>query len=256
MEHDDYVTYLDEQGFEHWSEDVVDEYPPDAEYVIGGINKRPVEASFTYFIAERTIERIEAYVEDAPEAPFYVGGHFFGPHRPYFIPDRYFEMYDPEDIHLPESAVKERFEDKPGVQRRRYEKTDLESLSVEQWREIISIYYGYVTFIDDQVGRILDALEREGVADETAVLFTSDHGSFVTAHKNLDKGPLMYEDIYNVPLITSGLGIEEDATDAFASLLDLAPTVVNLAGVEVPEVYEGRSLLDSVPHKASSANLT
>lgn len=244
MEHDDYEAYLDEHGFEHWSEDVVHDYPADADYVIGGVDARPVKASFTYFIAERTIERIEAYAGDAPETPFYIGSHFFGPHRPYFIPERYFEMYDPEDVHLPESAAKERFENKPTVQRTRYEKTDLRSLSVRQWREIISIYYGYVTFIDDQVGRILDALDQEGVADDTAVLFTSDHGSFVTAHKNLDKGPLMYEDIYNVPLITNGFDIEGDATDAFASLLDLAPTFVDLAGVEVPEIYEGRSLLD------------
>lgn len=245
LEHDDYVEYLDEHEFDHWSEDVVDQYPSeDAEYVIGGIDTRPIEASFTYFIAERTIERIESYTDDCPETTFYIGSHFFGPHRPYFIPERYFEMYDPDDVHLPESAVKERFENKPTVQRQRYLKTDLESLSVEQWRKIIAIYYGYVNFIDDQIGRILDALEREGVADDTAVLFTSDHGSFVTAHKSLDKGPMMYEDIYNVPLITRGLGIEEDATDAFASLLDLAPTFLDLADVPVPDVYEGRSLLN------------
>jgi arylsulfatase A-like enzyme len=244
MEHDDYEAYLDEHGFEHWSEEVVEDYPADAEYIIGGVDQRPVEASFTYFIAERTIERIEAYAEDAPETPFYIGSHFFGPHRPYFIPERYFEMYDPEDVHLPESAVKERFEDKPTVQRTRYEKTDLQSLPVEEWRKILAVYYGYVTFIDDQVGRILDALEREGLADDTAVLYTADHGSFVTAHKNLDKGPLMYEDIYNVPFITRGLDLDAESTDAFASLLDLAPTFVDLAGLDVPEVYEGRSLLD------------
>jgi arylsulfatase A-like enzyme len=243
LEHEDYVAYLDEHGFEHWSEAVVDQYPSNADYVIGGVDTRPVEASFTYFIAERTIERIESYADD-PDTPFYVGSHFFGPHRPYFVPERYFEMYDPDDIHLPESAVKERFEDKPTVQQHRYEKTDLESLSVREWREIIAVYYGYVTFIDDQIGRILDTLEDRGVADDTAVLFTTDHGSFVTAHKNLDKGPLMYEDVYNVPLITRGLGIEDDATDAFASLLDLAPTVLDLADVPIPEVYEGRSLRD------------
>jgi arylsulfatase A-like enzyme len=245
LEHDDYVSYLDEHGFERWSEDVVEQYPSaDAEYVIGGIDTRPVEATFTYFIAERTIERIEAYADEYPETPFYVGSHFFGPHRPYFIPEEYFDMYDPDDVHLPESAVKERFENKPTVQKHRYRKTDLENLSVEQWRKIIAVYHGYVTFIDDQIGRILDALERRGLADDTAVLFTTDHGSFVTAHKSLDKGPMMYEDIYNVPMITRGLGIDEADVSEFTSLLDLAPTFLDLADVAIPDVYEGQSLLD------------
>jgi arylsulfatase A-like enzyme len=245
LEHDDYEEYLDEHGFEHWSEGVVEQYPSaESEYVIGGIDTRPVEASFTYFIAERTIERIERYADDSPETPFYIGSHFFGPHRPYFIPEKYFEMYDADDVHLPESAVKERFENKPTVQKHRYDKTDLDNLSVEQWRKIIAIYHGYVSFIDDQVGRILDALERNGLADDTAVVFTTDHGSFVTAHKSLDKGPMMYEDIYNIPLIVRGLDIDGGATNEFASLLDLAPTFLDLAGVSIPDVYEGRSLLD------------
>lgn len=245
MHHEDYKAYLDENGFERYSEDVVEQYPSaDAPYAIGGVDTRPVEASFTYFIAERAIERIESYAEDYPGQPFYLGTHFFGPHRPYFIPRKYFEMYDSDDVHLPESAVKECFEDKPAVQKHRYDKTDLRNLSVEQWREIVAVYHGYVTFIDDQIGRILDALEERGLAGDTAVLFTSDHGSFVTAHKNLDKGPLMYEDIYNVPMIGRGLDIDEGDTDEFASLLDLAPTFLDLAGIDAPDVYEGRSLLD------------
>lgn len=245
MEHDDYEAYLDENGFEHYSEDVIEQYPSaDSEYAIGGIDTRPVEASFTYFIAERAIERIESYAEEHPETPFYIGTHFFGPHRPYFIPEEYFNMYDPDEVHLSESAVKERFENKPTVQQHRYEKTDLQNLPVDQWRKIIAIYHGYVTFIDDQIGRILDALERQGVRNDTAVLFTSDHGSFVTSHKNLDKGPLMYEDIYNIPMIANGLGADGEATDEFTSLLDLAPTFLDLADVEIPNVYEGRSLLD------------
>lgn len=244
LHHEDYEAYLDEHGFERYTEDVVEPYPSEeSEYVIGGIDTRPTEASFTSFIAEQAIERIESYAADAPETPFYIGTHFFGPHRPYFIPEEYFEMYDPDDVHLTESAVKEDFRNKPAVQKHRYNQTDLQALSVAQWRKIVAIYQGYVTFIDDQVGRILDTLERHGVADNTAVLFTTDHGSFVTSHKNLDKGPLMYEDIYNVPMIARGLGVD-DVSDEFVSLLDLAPTFLDAAGIETPAVYEGRSLFD------------
>ena len=245
MEHPDYVSYLDDNGFQHWSEDVVDQYPSaETEYLIGGVDQRPIEASFTYFIAERSIEMLDSYADSHPDTPFYLSSHFFGPHRPYFIPEEYFHMYDPDDVGLPESAVKERFENKPYVQKQRYEKTDLENLSLDEWREIIAIYHGYVSFIDDQVGRIVDRLEEHGLCDDTAVVFTTDHGSFLTAHKSLDKGPMMYDDIYNIPFIVSGLDLDETENDAFVSLLDLAPTFCDLAGVDIPDVYQGRSLCD------------
>lgn len=245
LEHDDYVAYLDDRDLPRWSDDVVDPYPStESEYVIGGVDTRPVEASFTYFVAERTIERLESYAEECPERPFYLSSHFFGPHRPYFLPEQYFDMYDLTDVDLPESAVKELFENKPVVQRQRYHKTDLEALSLRQWRKMIAVYWGFVTFIDDQVGRILDVLDECDLVDRTAVVFSSDHGSFVTAHKNVDKGPLMYEDIYNVPMIARGIDYDASTNDEFVSLLDLAPTFLDIAGVEIPDIYEGRSLND------------
>jgi arylsulfatase A-like enzyme len=152
-------------------------------------------------------------------------------------------MYDPEDVDIPESAIRKTFGEKPWVHKVQRHPSCLDAIPLEDWRRIIAAYMGYVTFIDE-VGRLLDALEELGAADDTLVVFSSDHGGFVTGHKMHDKGPAMYEDIYNVPFIVNGPGFDGEAEDAFVSLLDLAPTFCEAAGVEIPDAYVGRSLFD------------
>ncbi|WP_276256589.1 sulfatase-like hydrolase/transferase [Halomontanus rarus] len=244
-DHPDYCEYLENGGYpELRPEHLVDAFPDDGrEYQSGAADTRPTDASFTSYVTARAIERIETYAAD-PDTPFYQGVHYFGPHNPYYLPEKYYHMYDPADVDLPASAVKETFENKPWTHRVQSRMAGLSDLSLEDWRRFVAVYHGWVTFIDDQVGRLLEALEEVGVADDTAVVFTSDHGSFLTAHKMHDKGPAMYEDIYNVPFITSGFGPSGHVEDRFVSLLDLAPTFLDLTGVDIPDEYDGRSLLN------------
>jgi arylsulfatase A-like enzyme len=238
-----YEAYLDEHGYEYMTPDVLSErFPENPGMEAGALDERPVEATFTRFVTEEALERIERYAAD--EAPFYQGVHYYGPHNPYYLPEEYFHMYDPEDVDLPESAIRETFENKPWAVKRQRDESSLDEIPIEDWYRIVAAYMGYVTFIDDEVGRLLDALEEQGVAEETAVVFTSDHGGFVTAHKMHDKGQAMYEDIYNVPFVGRNLGIEADVVEEFVSLLDLAPTFCDIAGADVPDEYAGRSLLD------------
>lgn len=243
LTHPDYRAYLEENDLPQFDgEGLEDVFPADGEALqSGGVDPRPVEASFPYFIAERAVEQLAAYAD--ADRPFYQSVHFFGPHNPYYLPREYFEMYDPANVDLPESAVKETFQGKPAAHLAQRHFSGLDDVAVEDWYRYVAAYWGFVSFIDDQVGRLLTALDRLGVREETAVVFTSDHGAFLTAHKLHDKGPAMYEDIYNVPLVAEGLGVEGDREE-FVSLLDLPPTFLDLAGVEVPEVYDGRSLLD------------
>jgi len=239
LNHDDYQAYLDENDLPRFDGTLEDTFPKSHPgYQSGGVDPRPAEASFTYYLAERAIERLREYAEG--DRPFYHGLHFFGPHNPYYLPEEYLHMYDPEDVDLPESAIRETFEDKP----RAHEAQRIDFLDTADWRRILAAYHGWVTFIDEQVGRVLDELDRLGLADSTAVVYTSDHGGFVTAHKSHDKGPAMYEDIYNVPLVTRNLTDRGDAETDFVSLLDLPPTFLEIAGAEVPERYDGRSLYD------------
>jgi arylsulfatase A-like enzyme len=245
-DYEEYLAYLDERDLPRMTEDVIEDRFPDVPGVhAGGRDTRPQAASFTEYVTTNGEEMIGEYADAYHQegTPFYQSVHYFGPHNPYYLPEPYWSMYDPEDIELPESAVKETFENKPRAHRAQADVSSLDEIPIEDWRRIVAAYRGWVTYIDDQVGRLLDTLETEGVRDDTLVVFSSDHGGFATAHKMHDKGPAMYEDIYNVPFIADGLGIESDH-DAFVSLLDLAPTFLDAAGVDIPEEYDGASLFD------------
>jgi arylsulfatase A-like enzyme len=242
-DHPDYEAYLAERDLPKMRvENFRDAFPEGGErFQSGAVDDRPPEAAVTHYVAERAVEMIESYA--AEDAPFYQSVHFYGPHNPYYLPEEYLHMYDPADVDIPESAIKETHEGKPWAHRTQSKMAGLHEIPIEDWRRLIAAYHGWVTFIDDQVGRLLDALEANGLDDSTAVVFTTDHGAFLTRHKMHDKGPAMYEDIYNVPLVAAGLGLEA-VEDRFVSLLDLPPTFLDLAGVDVPPAYDGRSLLD------------
>ncbi|TWD74916.1 arylsulfatase A-like enzyme [Kribbella amoyensis] len=247
VDHPDYLQYLAEHG-----------YPPfevrspvrgtfangEPGNLLGGILDQPVEATFEYFLAERTIERLRAYAEDG--RPFYLTCNWFGPHLPYLLPESYYRMYDPDEIELPVS-VAETFADKPKVQQHYSSHWTFDSVGPDRWRELIAAYWGYVTLIDEQIGRVLAVVDELGLADDTAVFFTADHGEFTGSHRLHDKGPAMYDDIYRIPFLAkvpgSPAGVVEDG---FVTLTDLTPTFLELAGLDVPEYYQGRSLLPLV----------
>lgn len=168
--------------------------------------------------------------------------HWFGPHLPYLVPDAYYDLYDPDSVPLPASMA-ETFAGKPDVQRRYSEYWSSDSFDAAAWRKLIAVYWGYVTLIDHQVGRILDALKEHGLWDDTAVFFTADHGEFTGAHRLNDKGPAMYEDIYRIPALARVPGAPAQVSDAFATLTDLNPTILDLAGLPAPERCDGESLL-------------
>ncbi|GAB2591637.1 sulfatase-like hydrolase/transferase [Kribbella endophytica] len=247
VQHPDYLRYLEDGG-----------YPPFAVHspvrgtfangepgnLLAGILDQPVEATFEYFLAERTIEQLRRYAEDG--RPFYLGCNWFGPHLPYLLPSAYYFRYSADDVELPVS-VSETFADKPRVQQHYSSHWTYDSVGPDKWRELIAAYWGYVSLIDEQVGRILAELEALGLTDETAVFFTADHGEFTGAHRLHDKGPAMYDDIYRIPLLARIPGAPPGVVeDGFATLTDLTPTFLELAEVEVPEHYQGRSLLPLV----------
>ncbi|TCC63280.1 DUF4976 domain-containing protein [Kribbella pittospori] len=244
VQHPDYLQYLTENG-----------YPPFAVHspvrgtfangepgnLLAGILDQPVEATFEYFLAERTIQQLRRYAEDG--RPFYLGCNWFGPHLPYLLPEAYYHRYDPKNVELPVS-IAETFANKPRVQQHYSSHWTFDSLSPETWRELIAAYWGYVTLIDEQVGRILAVLDELGLSDDTAVFFTADHGEFTGSHRLHDKGPAMYDDIYRIPLLARIPGNPPARTeDGFATLTDLTPTFLELAGLAVPDYYQGRSLL-------------
>ncbi|WP_306054057.1 sulfatase-like hydrolase/transferase [Natronococcus wangiae] len=203
-----------------------------------------VEATRNYFLAERTIDAIEAHATGDREEPFFHRADFYGPHHPYVVPEPYASMYDPDEIERPESYA-ETYDGKPRVHENFLHYRGVAGFDWDTWAEAIAKYRGFVTMIDDQLERILEALEEHGLADETAVVHASDHGDFVGGHRQFNKGPLMYDDTYRIPLQVRWPGVVEPGSvcEAPVHLHDLAATFLEMGDVAVPESFDSRSLV-------------
>jgi arylsulfatase A-like enzyme len=209
---------------------------------------QPVAATFEYYLASRAIEMLERYAAEVHEQdkPFFLELSFFGPHLPYIVPDAYFDLVDPATVELPRS-VAETFQGKPPVQRNYSAHWTFDTMPIETTRKLIAVYWGYVTLIDEQIGRVMAAMDRLGLTDSTAVFFTCDHGEFTGAHRLHDNGQAMYEDIYRTPGLVSVPGSPTgQVRSEFVSLLDCTATILELAGLDSSPAVDSRSLLPLV----------
>lgn len=207
--------------------------------------EQPVEATFEYYMAEQTITLLRRYAEDHQRdgRPFFLATHFFGPHLPYIIPQHYLDLYDPAAVELPPS-VAESFANKPPVQQNYSAHWAFDTMSSDESRKLIAAYWGYVTLIDEQIGRIIDTARELGLYDDTTVFFSADHGEFTGAHRLHDKGPAMYEDIYRTPgILRRPDRPEVERTKAYATLIDFTATILDVAGLDPAAAVDGRSLL-------------
>jgi arylsulfatase A-like enzyme len=247
VKHPDYTAYLQEKGLPPFKllNEVRGNFPNGQPgNLLAGMLDQPVEATFEYYLAERTIERLREYAANFRETgqPFYLACHWFGPHLPYLLPEKYYNLYDPAQVELPLSFA-ETFAGKPTVQKNYSAHWTFDSFSRDDWRKIIALSWGYVTMIDAQVGRIMAVARELGLLDNTAIMFSADHGAFVGSHRLEDKGPAMYDDIYRIPFILRVPGAQPGhAEQSFVSLTDFMPTFLDLAGLAKPPQAEGESV--------------
>ncbi|MCX5396895.1 sulfatase-like hydrolase/transferase [Streptomyces sp. NBC_00102] len=246
VDHPDYLAYLEERGLPPYriSDHIRGTAPAgNPGNLLAARLHQPVEATFEYYLATRAIEQLEKYAADG--RPFFLATHFFGPHLPYLLPDSYFDLYDPELVELPPS-IAETFENKPPVQANYSAHWAFDTMPLEVSRKLIAVYWGYVTLIDEQIGRILTRLDELGLQDGTSVFFTADHGEFTGAHRLHDKGPAMYEDIYRIPGIVRVPGAAPQVRDELVNLTDCTATLLDLAGADPSQAVDSRSLLPLV----------
>ncbi|MEO3804948.1 sulfatase-like hydrolase/transferase [Nonomuraea sp. B1E8] len=242
VDHPDYLAYLEERGLPPYRiSELIRGTTPNGNQgnLLAARLHQPVEATFEHYLATRAIEHMERYAADG--RPFFLATHFFGPHLPYLLPDEYFDMYDPSLVELPPS-IAETFEGKPPVQRNYSAHWTFDTIPIEVTRKLIAVYWGYVTLIDQQIGRILDRMDELGLTEQTAVFFTADHGEFTGAHRLHDKGPAMYEDIYRIPGIIRIPGEQPQVRDEFVTLTDCTATILELAGCDTKPAVDSRSL--------------
>ncbi|MFC7153886.1 sulfatase-like hydrolase/transferase [Halomarina halobia] len=211
--------------------------------LVAATTPAPPEATRAYFLAERTIDALERWAAADGDGPFFHRTDFLGPHHPYVVPEPYASMYDPEDVE-PWPTYAETFDGKPRAHANYPDYRGVADFDWDTWAAAAAKYFGFMTFIDEQMGRVLDALSDLGLDDGTAVVHASDHGDFTGSHRQFNKGPLMYEETYRIPLVVRRSGVVEPGTrsDAFVRLQDLMPTFLDWADVPPPEGLHARSL--------------
>ena len=165
------------------------------------------------------------------------------PHEPYTVPARFFDMYYPNTFELPADACFPNKKLHPALKHYQESVYDSWNITEEMLRRTISAYYGMVTCMDGMVGEILDELEVQGLAENTVIIYTSDHGETLGEHGLFFKD-CAYEGSVGIPLIVKGPGIPAGKSIDFpVSLVDMYPTILDIAGLETEPDRPGRSWL-------------
>jgi arylsulfatase A-like enzyme len=201
----------------------------------------PIEDYSSGLVAGQTVRFLEKHQAD----PFALWVSFPDPHEPWEVPARYAEMFPRDRIELPPWREDE-FTDGTAPERNRvlYEMLGVREDSEEDLYGAMGTYHAMIRFIDDGIGRILDAVERLGLSDNTAIVFCSDHGDFMGEHAMQCKGGVFYDCLTRVPLVVSCPGRIPEGTidESMASLIDIVPTLFTLQGIDVPDSMHGKPL--------------
>ncbi len=203
------------------------------------------EQSFLGWSADRVIRWIEQAQESTD--PFFIRWHMAEPHLACRPPEPYASMYRPADI-PPWPGFADSLEGKPRMQRQMRATWGVEGMSWDEWSPVVARYLGVISLLDSQIGRVLEALDRLGIADDTLVIYSADHGDLCGSHGMADKHYIMYDDVVRVPLMMRWpRAIPAGSTiDGFISnAVDFPPTLCEVAGADIPEQFQGISLLDA-----------
>ena len=191
--------------------------------------------------ASEAIKKLDTFAKT--EIPFFLAVGFFRPHTPFVAPKKYFDLYEQEKIIIPKiSSDYLATLPEPAVKSIRAKKNQID-LEKELAQEIKEAYYATISFVDAQVGRILDQLEANGLDENTVVVFTSDHGYHMGEHGHWQKQTL-FENSTRIPLIISAPNSENKGASSVSpfELIDLYPTLMDLTSINTPEHVVGKSL--------------
>jgi arylsulfatase A-like enzyme len=216
----------------------------------------PEELYTTSFVAEETIMALRDYAA-AGDRPFFLQCSFPDPHHPFTPPGRYWSMFDPADMRLPASFRPADNRTPPHVRwlhaQRDAGKAVKHTPAVfacteREAREAMALSFGSIAMIDDAIGRVLGELARLGLAENTVVVFTTDHGDFLGEHQLMFKGPLHFDGIVRNPFIWADPQAPAGGrrSGAFCQAQDIPVTILERAGLAPFNGVQGRSLLPLV----------
>ncbi len=248
-----YALWMEEKGLLNWR----DYFLEPTGHVVEQRRKWLIPEQFHYnaWIAERSKALISEY--HAGEQPFFLWASFFDPHPKYLAPEPWDTMVDPADITVPALSPGEHDNNPPHLQLTQTSDPDFSA-----WQEAngsgchgfhshlhdrhelakdIACYYGMISCMDKYIGQIVDHLDQLGLAENTLVVFTSDHGHYFGQHGLVAKGAFHYDDGIRVPMIARlpGQIPAGHISDSLQSLVDYVPTFLSFCGIDIPEEMTG-----------------
>ena len=248
-----YALWMEEKGLKNWR----DYFRPPT----GTMNEKikrswalPEAYHPSTWIAERSCRRLEHCQQE--DRPFFLWASFFDPHPKYFAPEPWDKMYDPDSLTVPQMRRGEHDDSPPPLQMTQQTNPDFEPYKEsgfgvqgyhshlhdrEELARDVATYYAMISLMDAKIGLILDKLDALGLAKNTLVIFTSDHGHFFGQHGLIAKGPFHYQDMIKVPLLARWPGKVPAGKESgsLQSLVDFSPTLLSLASLAVPRTMTG-----------------
>jgi arylsulfatase A-like enzyme len=200
---------------------------------------------------EAVVRTAEAWLASGPPEPWVLFCPLMFPHPPFEIEEPWFSLHARGDVPKPAPPVEE---GKPALMAALREAYGTDRLSPDDWAEIIATYYGMVSRVDDQLGRVLTAVDVAGCGDRTATFFFTDHGEYLGDFGLVEKWPAGVDDclLRNPLVVAAPGGREAQRSSALVELVDLLPTLVDLAGGAVSHTHFGRSLVPLLDGSATA----
>ena len=218
----------------------------------------PEALSTTSYVGDRSCEFLEHFAGE--DAPFFIQCSFPDPHHPFTPPGRFWDMFAPEDMQLPPSFHRPVTGPVPHRDWLHAERDAGKALkntpamfaaTEREVREALALNYGSINHLDEMVGKVIAKLAELGLADNTVILFTSDHGDYFGDHQLLWKGPLHYQGAIRVPFMWSDpMAPVARRSAQLCSTLDIAPSILARAGCVPHNGMQGLSLLDAIQTEA------
>jgi arylsulfatase A-like enzyme len=210
---------------------------------------RPDNPAGGAFPAGHITDRAIQWIKDRrSERPFFLFVHYFDPHMNYSPPPPYDSIFDPDYSGL---ASGEWTWIKPYI---RWSNKEPQSIEERDLKHVTALYDGEIRYVDQQIQRLLEALNDSVELEDCLIVLTSDHGEEFNDHGSMEgHGWTLYEEVLHVPLIVllPGRDRSENIVDAPVALIDVAPTLLGLLGVQIPEDFQGEDLSNLI-HGAGS----
>ena len=252
-----YLIWLIENGCHNWKDYFRE--PIGNKKISEGKWEIPEKFHYNTWLAERTNSLLKEFT--AQKTPFYLWTSFFDPHPPYLVPSPYDTMYSPETLTVPEIVPNEHKNNPRHFQLTQEQNPDFSAYREPEGSvmhgfhchlkdktkraENLATYYGMISLLDKYIGIILNQLDVLGIADNTLVVFTTDHGHFMGQHGLIAKGPFHYDDVIKIPAIARlpGKIPANKVSNNLMSIVDLPSTFLSAAGIKPPRCMTGLNLL-------------